>query len=357
MPDPVAAPIFSFMFDEVVGGLTAYVTTTSANMATVVGGACLSLYGLYLIMWIWQFMVGNISTPAADFFKTYLKGLFIFLLATNVGWYSDWILDFFWTIPSSISSEVASAGSSFNFTYSDTGAPAVGQAFDKLLQEGLQAGLTIWNEADGPIKAILYALITLAVWIATIALLGYAAALILIGYFALAIILALGPLFIIFALFDATKSIFESWLRGLINYSLYSVVLVAAISLVIGYFTRYSEHVSDQMVIGFSEGVVAVLNLIAFTVIGVLLVSKADDIAASIAGGVSLNASRLAGAAGSAANTARGGLIKSRYDPSSGGYKHSGAIPAAGRVAGKVAGGVANAALAMFRTNGISPKK
>jgi type IV secretion system protein VirB6 len=354
----MAEPIFSFLFDNMLGQLTSYVTDTSSNIATIIGGAGLSMYGIYLILWIWQFLVGNISTPAADFFKTYLKGLFIFLLATNAGWYSDWIINFFWTLPASLATEVVMPGSSFDFTYSDTGAPAVGQAFDNLLSIGYDAGLNLWEAGTNVsiFQGIMYMFLAVVVWIATVLILSYAAGLVIIGYMSLAVVLALGPLFIIFALFDSTKGLFESWLRSTINYAIYGVVLVATVSLIFSYFENYTTAVANAPDMdGATWGAV---SLIGFCFLAAMIVMKADDIASSLAGGVSLGAANSLRGAGSMVNSARETIINSKYNPrgganGNGGYVNKGALPAVARAASTVAKGT----LAMFRTNGIAAKK
>jgi type IV secretion system protein VirB6 len=281
--------IFQFLFDSLLGNLTNYITTASGEMASAVSGLGFWLFGIYILLWCIAFGRGQVSEPVGDFIKTVVRGSLIYLIATNGAYYADFVIDLFWTLPTSLSQYVAFGNATF--VVDPQNAPvALGQAFDKILAQIFNVGLTIWNKMSilEDFKSLLYGAIALSMWLCGITITSIAAGLVIISLIMLALTLALGPLFICFAFFDATKGIFEAWLKTTINYALYGVVIISIVSMVMTFMTSYAQNIESFAEAGtLNDAAWGSVNLGVFTILACYLLFKADDMAGSMAGTVS----------------------------------------------------------------------
>ena len=78
------------------------------------------------------------------------------------------------------------------------------------------------------------------VWFGTIGLTGYSTMLIVLSKLAVAILLSVGPIFILLLIFVNTKSLFEGWLRTLLNYAIVPIFVYALLALILMIFVLLS---------------------------------------------------------------------------------------------------------------------
>tara|TARA_B100000780_G_scaffold271137_1_gene231739 strand:- start:2159 stop:3184 length:1026 start_codon:yes stop_codon:yes gene_type:complete len=117
---------------------------------------------------------------------------------------------------------------------------------------------------------------------------SYGAMLIILSKLAVGILLAVGPIFILLLMFEPTKSLFEGWLRTLLNYALIPIFIYA----IIGFFLilaenplSYLEDNSEQM----APLLTAIAPFLLISVVAIMVMAQVMNIAASITGGLSLS--------------------------------------------------------------------
>ena len=126
------------------------------------------------------------------------------------------------------------------------------------------------------------------VWFGTIGLTGYSTMLIVLSKLAVAILLAVGPIFVLLLIFVNTKSLFEGWLRTLLNYAIVPIFVYALLALILMLIEqplRILEENSDTE----SELLSYIGPFLLTAIVSMLLLSQILNMAASITGGVSLS--------------------------------------------------------------------
>lgn len=126
------------------------------------------------------------------------------------------------------------------------------------------------------------------VWFGTIGLTGYSTMLIVLSKLAVAILLAVGPVFILLLVFANTKSLFEGWLRTLLNYAIVPIFVYALLALILMLIEQpltILEQNSDT-----NSNLLSYIGPFLLTaIVSMLLLSQILNMAASITGGVSLS--------------------------------------------------------------------
>ncbi|MGH1377106.1 MAG: type IV secretion system protein [Alphaproteobacteria bacterium] len=126
-----------------------------------------------------------------------------------------------------------------------------------------------------------------AVWLATLALTAYALALIALSKIAVAVLLSVAPFFILMLIFAQTKTLFEGWLRTLLNYAFIPLFVYALLALLLSLSTQALTEMQANV-----SATSSLINFIApfllISVIAVMLLAQVMNIASGIAGGLSL---------------------------------------------------------------------
>jgi len=127
-----------------------------------------------------------------------------------------------------------------------------------------------------------------AVWLGSLALTGYAAMLIVLAKIAVAILLSLGPLFILLLIFANSRSLFEGWLRTLLNYAIIPIFVYALLALLL---TISEIPLSDleANTSGSTPTLTFISTFLFSAFVSVILLMQVMNIAASITGGLSLS--------------------------------------------------------------------
>lgn len=126
-----------------------------------------------------------------------------------------------------------------------------------------------------------------AVWLATLALTSYALMLIALSKMAVALMLSIAPFFILMLIFAQTKTLFEGWLRTLLNYALIPIFVYGLLALLLALVENPLTELEAN-----STAKSSLINFIApfllISVISVMLLMQVMNIASGIAGGLSL---------------------------------------------------------------------
>lgn len=126
------------------------------------------------------------------------------------------------------------------------------------------------------------------VWFGTIGLTGYSTMLIVLSKLAVAILLAVGPVFILLLVFINTKSLFEGWLRTLLNYAIVPIFVYALLALILMLIEQPLTILEQNS--NTNSNLLSYIGPFLLTaIVSMLLLSQILNMAASITGGVSLS--------------------------------------------------------------------
>lgn len=202
------------------GLLSGYIADNTALIARTLEPAVVTLGVLYVMIWGYLQLTGQIEEPFVSGVKRLLTLALILGCAINLWLYNAVIVDTFFNAPSELAAVVIGAFDPVDII--DQIIFQGGDAANLLIQKG---GILNGNFA--------YYLAGFGVYLIVGLTAIYTIFLLTLARIALSVLLALGPLFIALLFFDSTKRFFEAYLAQLANYALISVltVLVAALML------------------------------------------------------------------------------------------------------------------------------
>lgn len=200
--------------------LSGYIGDNTARIAATLEPAFATLAVVYVMVWGYLQLTGQIEEPFIGGVKRLLTLSAILGCAIDLWLYNSVIVDTFFNGPSELAAVVIGA---FNpVAIVDQIIFEGGDAANLLLAKG---GLLNGNFA--------YYLAGIGVYVIVGLTAIYTIFLLSLSRIALSVLLALGPLFIGLLLFDTTKRFFEAWIAQLANYAFITIltVLVAALML------------------------------------------------------------------------------------------------------------------------------
>jgi type IV secretion system protein VirB6 len=200
--------------------LAGYISNTTALIAQALEPAVVTLGVLYVMVWGYLHLTGQIEEPFVAGLKRMLTLALILGCALRLWLYNALIVDTFFNAPAQLASVVIGAYDPILII--DQILFAGGDVANQLLAKG---GLLNGNFA--------YYLAGLAVYLIVGLTAIYTIFLLSLSRIALSVLLALGPFFIALLFFEVTKRFFEAWVGQLANYALITIltVLVAALML------------------------------------------------------------------------------------------------------------------------------
>lgn len=255
------------------GSLTATIQTLWRLMFVVF----IAVYGYKVII------SGRFS--ASDLIWHCLKIIILLVIATQWDTFFLFVYNMATDLPSDFAGLlIASAADNAGTEASDEASAnlALSEFFDRgmTVSSKLLEGAA-WNDFGQYLYAGL-------VWFGTIGLTSYSTMLIVLSKLAVAILLAVGPIFILLLIFVNTKSLFEGWLRTLLNYAIVPIFVYALLALILMLIEqplRILEDNSDTE----SELLSYIGPFLLTAIVSMLLLSQILNMAASITGGVSLS--------------------------------------------------------------------
>lgn len=202
------------------GILTGYIADNTARMAGTLEPAVVTLGVVYVMVWGYLQLTGQIQEPFIGGMKKILVLAVILGCALNLWLYNALIVDTFFSAPGALGAVIVGA-------YDTVG------IIDQIFYNGGDTANLLFQKAGFLDGNFAYYLAGFGVYLVVILTGIYAVFLLTLARIALSVLLALGPLFIALLFFQSTKRFFEAWLAQLANYALISLltVLVAALML------------------------------------------------------------------------------------------------------------------------------
>jgi type IV secretion system protein VirB6 len=200
--------------------LAGYIGDNTARIAATLEPAIVTLGVVYVMVWGYLQLTGQIEEPFVGGVKKIITLAVILGCALHLWLYNSLIVDTFFNAPAQLGAVVVGAFDPVSIV--DQIIFEGGDAANLLLEKG---GLLDGNFA--------YYLAGIGVYVIVGLTAIYTIFLLALSRIALSVLLALGPLFIALLLFDSSKRFFEAWLAQLANYAFITIltVLVAALML------------------------------------------------------------------------------------------------------------------------------
>ncbi len=284
--DATDAAIDTFVFD-------AWVSFNAAANDWITG-----LMVLFVIILGYLMLIGRLQLSLADLFPKLFKLAFIYVLVTNVALLISIVFSLFTDVPEAIATAL--------LTTADGSATGINTSVGVIYDRGLQSAALLWNNGGltnpGPI------LLAAVVWLVTLLTVGYVTFLLMLAKLAVAVLLALAPFFLLLYLFDASRPLFEGWLRQVITFALIPVLTYAMLLLII----TILDAASAPLIAAASAGTASLTQIAPFALVmaaAFLLSTQVLGWAGGVAGGFSLSTMGAYGRAmGGAAAVAGAGL-------------------------------------------------
>lgn len=287
--------IVEFLTSDATMQLRHQVESGAAAVGSWAAGIAAAGVSAYSIIWVLNFARGGSGGSVSDLIWWWARAMVFATVAGTASYYSAFVTDTFWTAPSQLAQVVAVG--SFNpadIRMDNEGQIQMGTALDLAANRGFCNATNLWKATSSwdPIDGIGFFLMGLLLIAAVVIFIAIAAGLIFIGYVSLGIVTSLGPLFIIAGIWDTTKPMFESFIRTATNYALYGVVVMMIVGITLGLITAFSNSALGAATSGMaiSEAIVLAVRTAIVFAIAVAMLLKADDISASLVGGISLGA-------------------------------------------------------------------
>ena len=200
--------------------LTSYIGNHTAGVAATLEPAIVTLGTIYLMIWGYLSLTGQVQEPFVAGVKRLIALAVILGISLHLWLYNALLVDTFFNAPSALAASILGAYDSV--TLVDEIINSGADTAELLLQKG---GLMNGSFSFSLAGILVYVIVSLTA-IYTIFLLT-------LSRIALSVLLALGPLFIALLLFESTKRFFEAWLAQLANYAFITIltVLVSALML------------------------------------------------------------------------------------------------------------------------------
>lgn len=200
--------------------LTGYISDNTAIIAQALEPAVVTLGVLYVMVWGYLQLTGQIEEPFVMGVKRILTLALILGCALRLWLYNAFIVDTFFNAPAQLASVVIGAYDPVAII--DQILFSGGDVANQLLAKG---GVLNGNFA--------YYLAGLAVYLIVGLTAIYTIFLLSLSRIALSVLLAIGPAFIALLLFEVTRRYFEAWIAQLANFALITIltVLIAALML------------------------------------------------------------------------------------------------------------------------------
>jgi type IV secretion system protein VirB6 len=272
---------------------TAYQALASAATSgggTGVAGLLLTLYVIFWGVGIWQ---GTATGGPADHAFRLFRAMLIYAMATKWGDFQTLAYNFLNDGPSAIGNTLLSAVTSANNTGTSANLNSV---------NGVQSALqNMWNTTNSATEAFLQnagitnwgPYIFAAVFYVVMAIMiGFAIFLIVLSKMFMWLLLALAPLFIILLLFGVTTRFFSGWLSALVQYFLVQVMVYAFLAF---YVSLIQQTIDTLIGVANSKSATwaTIGPVVLLAIIGILLLSQINNMAAAIAGGVPIFSPRI----------------------------------------------------------------
>ncbi len=259
-----------------------YVQGAFGNLSPVVSALWASMFVIFIAVYGYKVIISGRFTMS-DLWVHCFKIIAVLVLATQWAAFSVFILDMVTNLPSDIAGQLinTASGGSDNITSANT---ALGDFYGR----GMEASANITEGAGWGMGGLILFGYSIIVWLATLALTGYAIMLIVLSKVAVAVLLAVGPVFILMLIFMQTKSLFEGWLRTLLNYALIPIFVYGLLSLLLTLIDLPLTNMATNVEAG-ANIMESIAPFILVSFVSILLLAQVMNLSSGISGGISLS--------------------------------------------------------------------
>lgn len=269
--------------------ITSLLENTDTIINGFVQGSFNNVSAIIYILWQSMFIVFIAITG----YKVILSGNFkvsenlthifriiiILILATSWTEFQLFIMDIITNVPSEMAGVIMQGGTGGgDVTDANT---ALGNFYER----GVLMSSQIVKGAGWNMLLIFY---SVAVLLSTVALTGYAIMLIILAKLAVAILLSVAPFFILMLIFTQSKSLFEGWLRSLLNYALIPIFVYGLLAILLQ-LVELPLALMESNVSSTSQILSVITPFILISGISIMLLTQVMHISSSITGGISLS--------------------------------------------------------------------
>lgn len=197
-----------------------YIAANTARVATMLEPALVTLGVLYVMIWGFLHMTGQIEQPVLEGLKRIAIVALVFGVGEQLWLYNAVIVDTFFNAPTQLAAGIIGAYDPVSIV-------------DQIIFSGGDIATLFLQKAGVLNGNVSYYIAAAAVDLFVGVTAVYTIFLLSLSRIALSILLALGPLFVALFLFESTRRFVESWLAQLANYAFIAIltVLVAALML------------------------------------------------------------------------------------------------------------------------------
>jgi type IV secretion system protein VirB6 len=255
------------------GILATYIGDNTARIAGALQPAVITLGVLYVMVWGYMQLMGQIQEPLVAGLKRIVMLAVILGAALHLWLYNSVIVDTFFEAPGALAAAVI--GSPDSVTIVDQIIFSGGDAASRLIEKGgiLNGDFSYYLAGFG-----VYIVVSLTA-IYTIFLLA-------LSRIALSVLLALGPLFIALLFFETTKRFFESWIAQLANYAFITILTVLMAALMLTLVSAAAEQAAS------AEGGIEIAHAVRVCMaagLTFLVMRQVMPMAAGLASGLALS--------------------------------------------------------------------
>ena len=264
---------FATFWSWLNGQLATYIGNNTARLAGVLEPTVVTLAVLYVMVWGYLQLTGQIEEPFVTGVKRIVMLAVVLGVALNLWLYNTVIVDTFYNAPAQLAAAVVGAGD------------PVG-TIDAIWESGGTVAGNLWTKGHVYSSSIGFLLAAAVVWSLIGLLCVYAMFLIALSNIALAVLLALGPLFIVMLFFDSTRRLFSAWIAQLANYALVTILTVMVAALLLQVVQSYAAQTAAR---GSAIFTVDALHMMLIAGLVLLILRQVMPIASSVAGGAALS--------------------------------------------------------------------
>ncbi len=253
--------------------LTGYIGDNTARLSATLEPAIVTLATLYIMVWGYLHLTGQIEEPFVHGLKRILTVAVVLGASLRLWLYNEIIVSTFYEAPAQLAAAVI-------------GAPDPVNTIDSIWEQGGAVAGFLFNNGGVFRGNLGFPIAAVIVWVLIGLLCVYTMFLIALSRIALSILLALGPFFIAMLLFQTTRRLFDAWLAQLANYALITVLTIMAAALLLRIVNSYATQTAA---LGTAILTVDALNMVLVSVLVFLFMRQVMPIASGLAGGAAFN--------------------------------------------------------------------
>ena len=186
---------------------------------------------LFVVITGYLMLTGRLSLSLSELFPRIVKWLAVIAIVLNFDAMIILLFNLFTNVPEAVATSLANIGGETEGSINGSVGLVWSQGMEAAQNIFAEAGLTTWSP-------IIFGILVLIV---TLLAVVYITFLLMLAKLAVAVLLGLAPFFIVLYIFDATRPVFEGWLRQLISFALIPVFLYGLLALLLSMMNTMSQ--------------------------------------------------------------------------------------------------------------------